>query len=68
MENKIKNKTNNLLLVEETIKELQSDFFTNHDIVKVTGLNYIQVRKYLGTLIDFNKIQYSETSKMYMRL
>lgn len=64
----IKTKSYNLELVKKTIEELENDFFTNHDIVKKTNLNYSQVKKYLQTMIDFEELKYSETTKMYMRL
>ena len=61
-------KTENFLKVQKVVKNLDSDTFTNHDIVKLTNLNYEQVKKYLQTMVDFEELKYSETTKIYMRL
>jgi hypothetical protein len=60
-------KIENLEKVRMTVKKLDQDFFTNHDIVKKTGLNYNQVKKFLNTMVDMGELKFSETTKIYMR-
>ena len=61
-------KTENFEKVRTIVKNLEQTSFTNHDIVKKTGLNYDQVKKFLQTMIDIGEIKYSETTKIYVRL
>lgn len=63
-----KSKTENFELVRKVVNELEVNSFTNHDIVKITSLNYEQVKKFLNTMIDLDELKYSETTKIYVRV
>lgn len=62
------NKTENYEKVKKAVTKLSSDTFTNYDIIKITGLNYEQVKKFLNTMVDFEELKYSDTTKIYMRV
>lgn len=62
------NKTENYEKVKQVVENLESNTFTNYDIIKITGLNYDQVKKYLNTMVDFEELKYSDTTKIYMRI
>ncbi len=63
-----KSKIHNFEKVRNLIKELEHDSFTNHDVVKKTGLNYEQVKRILSGLVEIDEIKYSEINKIYVRL
>lgn len=62
------NKVENFEMVRKVVRELEQDSFTNFDIVKITGLNYSQVKKFLQTMIDIGELKYSETTKIYIKM
>lgn len=62
------NKTDNYEKVKKAVEDLPSNTFINYDIIKITGLNYDQVKKFLNTMVDFEELKYSDTTKIYMRI
>ena len=67
MEHKKGSKVENFNKVRKAVEEC-SNTFTLTDIQNTTGLNYIQCKKYLTSMVELGFIKYSDSSKIYMRI